>query len=257
MNLIHNQFILTPLFLDEPLPELKSLAGPGWIINEPTMPRGDRMSRVSAINEALARHVQEAIASGGRPVSIAGDCLGAIGVLAGLERAGLDPFLIWFDAHGDFNTWETSPSGFLGGMPLAMISGRGDQTITRAVGLRNLAESRIILSDGRDLDPGERVSLRESGVTRLDDPRALLRWPVPEGPLYVHLDTDVIRPEDAPAQNYLAPGGLPVDDLAEVFRHLTRSGRVAAVSLSSWNPKLEQAKLSQRSSLSLLEALIS
>jgi arginase len=62
-------------------------------------------------------------------VSIAGDCVATMGVLAGLHDAGITPTLIWFDAHGDFNTWETTPSGFLGGMPLAMIVGRGEQTM--------------------------------------------------------------------------------------------------------------------------------
>ncbi len=195
--------------------------------------------------------------SGRRPVSIAGDCLSAIGVLAGLVRAGFDPFLIWFDAHGDFNTRETSPSGFLGGMPLAMIAGRGDQSIIQAVGLKPLSESRIILSDARDLDPGEKASLRSSAVSHLSDPRDLLRRPLPHGPLYVHLDTDVITPGEAPAQNYPAQGGLSVAELGAVFRRLAASGRIAAVSLSSWNPKLQQSELSQESSLSLLEALTS
>jgi arginase len=83
-------------------------------------------------------------------VSIAGDCCTSLGVAAGLLAAGIDPTLIWFDAHGDFNTWETTPSGFLGGMPLAMLAGRGEQTIVHGVGLKNLEESNIYLADARE-----------------------------------------------------------------------------------------------------------
>ncbi|MCJ7612082.1 MAG: hypothetical protein MUP19_07455, partial [Candidatus Aminicenantes bacterium] len=85
-NPIKNQFILTPSFLDEPLLELKSLAQPGWIINEFSLPNGSRQTRIAAINKRLSQIVVESILAGRRPVSIAGDCLSAIGVLTGLQR---------------------------------------------------------------------------------------------------------------------------------------------------------------------------
>ena len=254
---MENKHILTPFFLDEPLPKLKDLADPDWIMNQPRLSGKDQLGRVAEIERALARLVETIVLSGRRPVSLAGDCLSAIGVLAGLERASLEPVLIWFDAHGDFNTPETTPSGFLGGMPLAMIAGRGDPAISRAVGLTPLDESRIILTDARDLDPGERTALQGSRVTHLTDPRELLGRELPPGPLYVHLDTDVVTPAEIPAQNYPVPGGLSSKDLSRVFRHLAKSGRLAAVSLSSWNPKLEGAGLSRSLSLHLLSALTS
>jgi arginase len=254
---MENKFILTPFFLDEPLPGLMDVAGPDWIVNQPRLSANDRIERVAEVEKALARQIELIVLSGRRPVSLAGDCLSAIGVLAGLQRAGLEPVLVWFDAHGDFNTAETTPSGFLGGMPLAMIAGRGNPTIVRAVGLEPLAESRIILTDARDLDPGERTVLAASAVVHLPNPRALLDRPLPPGPLYVHFDTDVVTPAEVPAQNYPAAGGLSSKELAGVFRHLSKSGRLAAASLSSWNPKLEGAGLSRSLSLHLLEALTS
>ncbi len=60
----------------------------------------------------------------------AGDCVASLGVAAGLQRAGIEPSVAWLDAHGDFNTWETTPSGFMGGMPLAVLAGLGDQSIS-------------------------------------------------------------------------------------------------------------------------------
>jgi len=255
-NPIKNQFILTPSFLDEPLLELKSLVQPGWIINEFSLPNGSRQTRIAAINKRLSQIVVESILAGRRPVSIAGDCLSAIGVLTGLQRAGADPFLFWFDAHGDFNTRETSPSGFLGGMPLAMIVGRGEKTIARAVGLKPMSEARVVLTDARDLDPGERESLEQSNVIRLGNPKTLMERPVPDGPVYVHVDTDIIALEEAPAQNYPAPGGLSGAELEAVFRRLAQKGQIIAVSVSTWNPRLEQAALTEKSSMSLLESLI-
>jgi len=251
-----DQFILTPFFLDDPVPGLKTLAAPEWIINEPSLPEGSRQARIATVQEALARAVAGTMSAGRRPVSIAGDCLSAIGVLAGLQRSGLDPFLIWCDAHGDFNTWETTPSGFLGGMPLAMIAGRGEDTITRGVGLTPQAETRIILIDARDLDPGERTSLQNSAVMHLKDPKDLLNHPLPDTPLYIHIDTDVITPAEVPAQNYPALGGLSVAELRDVFLRLAKKYRVAAVSVSSWNLDLDKDKVSERASMIVLQALV-
>ena len=84
---------------------------------------------MSQLHRPLADFIHKTIRQGDRPVSFAGDCCTTLGVVAGLQRADLNPTLIWLDAHGDFNTWETSPSGFLGGMPLAMMVGRGEQTM--------------------------------------------------------------------------------------------------------------------------------
>jgi arginase len=251
-----NQYVLSPFFLDEPLFELEALAKPDWIINKPWLPKGDKPARISIINKGIARLVAGIVSSGNRPVSISGDCLSAIGVLAGLQRAGIDPFLLWFDAHGDFNTWETTPSGFLGGMPLAMIAGRGDQSITRSVGLKPLPETRIILSDGRDLDPGERLSLSESAIMHLRDPNRMAADSLPDLPLVVHVDTDIIAPEEAPAMNYPAPGGLSVADLKGIFSRLADRKRIAAVSLSSWNPRLDKDKISEKASMELLASLV-
>ena len=189
-----------------------------------------------ALHRPLAAAVAAARDRGERPVSLAGDCCSAIAVLAGLERAGCDPTLIWFDAHGDFNTWETTPSGFLGGMPLAMICGLGEQTLVRAVGLQPLKPASVLLVDGRDLDPGERELLESQRVRRLPRVGALLERELPAGPLWIHWDVDVLDPRDAPAMDYPVAGGARTAELRAVFDRLARSGQVAAVSVSCWNP---------------------
>lgn len=251
-----NRFILTPCYLDQPLPGLELLREPGWTLNHPRLPEGRPQARMAALYEPLVDLVAGCVRQGDRPVSVAGDCCTSLGVLAGLQRAGLEPALIWFDAHGDFNTWETTPSGFLGGMPLAMLVGRGEQSMVAALGLRPLPEKRVILVGARDLDAGEREALAGSQVTLLPEVSALLERELPAGPLWVHFDTDVVNPGASPAMNYPAPGGPKAEEVGRVFNHLAGTGRVAAVSLSSWIPALDNKGVSQRISMGLLDQLI-
>jgi len=250
-----DRFIVTPYFIDAEWPQLEELGLGSHVANRPALGIGDQIATISPLLRGLSNLVCDAVRSGERPVSISGDCCSAIGVLAGLRRAGADPTLIWFDAHGDFNTWETSPSGFLGGMPLAMIVGRGEQRLAEAAGLVSLSERQVILTDARDLDPGEREALARSSVRHVGDVRTLLEGDLPEGPLYVHFDTDVVSPVDAPAQNYLAQGGPSASELAEVFARLARTARVVAVSVSSWNPNLDEDGRTKRVCMGLLDVL--
>jgi len=251
-----NQMILTPFFLDEFLPRLEPLAASDWIINRPLLPTGPKQQRMSALHRPLADFVRQSILKGKRPVSIAGDCCASIGVLAGLQRAGLDPVLLWFDAHGDFNTWETTPSGFLGGMPLAMLVGRGEQSMIEALGIKPLAEYRVVLTDARNLDPGEKRLVEEAAVVHLTKARDLLDFALPQGPLYVHIDTDIVDPAQAPAMNYPEPNGPSFENLQTVMRQLSRTQRIAAVSMSTWNPRMDKDGQSRRVCMELLKELI-
>lgn len=249
--------ILTPFFLDEPVPGLRPLASPDWQIIDADLPAtDDKQQRMIVLHRQIKTAVSQAIQQGQRPVSIAGDCCTTLGVLAGIQSAAPPPTLIWFDAHGDFNTWETTPSGFLGGMPLAMLAGLGEQTMPAGVALQTLPAANIILTDGRDLDPGERKLVEQSGLVHLPDPTALLDYPLPAGPLYVHFDVDVINLDEAPAMNYPAAGGPSVADLSRVFQHLAASGQVTAVSVSAWNPEMDGADTTQQNVLSLLSDLL-
>lgn len=253
---MQNQFILTPFVLDELVSELESLAQPAWRVNWSPLPDGDQQHRMSALHRPIADFVADSVARGDRPVSIAGDCCTALGVLAGLQRAGLNPALIWFDAHGDFNTWETTPSGFIGGMPLAMLVGRGEQRMAQAVGLHPFPESLLVLTDARDLDPGEKRALVASRVVHLTDCRSLLDRPLDSNPLYIHFDTDIINPDDAPAMSYRAQGGPSAADLKSIFRTLAQRGKLAAVSMGTWNPRLDEDGRTRAVCMELLACLI-
>ena len=251
-----NRIILTPYFLDERSPGLDVLAEPSWQVNEVLLAPGEKQEHMLSLYRPLVDFVAKTSHEGDRPVSVAGDCCTTVAVLAGLQQGGLNPTLIWFDAHGDFNTWETTPSGFLGGMPLAWLVGRGEQTLVEGTGLKVLPEEQVILTDARDLDPEEREALEDSDLQMLPDVAALLDGPLPTGPIYVHFDADVLNPDDAPAMSYLATGGPPAALLSRVFRRMAQSGQVAGVSVSAWNPNLDEDGRSQVVVMDLLQELI-
>ena len=206
------------------------------VLVDPPLPDGTQQERMAVLYRDLA----DAVAGDDGPVVWAGDCVSTIGVLAGLQRRDVDPTLIWFDAHGDFNTWETTPSGFIGGMPLAMIVGLGEQTIVAGAGMATLPEDKAVLVDGRDLDPGEAEAVAQSDLEVLTV-ADVASWEPPPGPLYVHVDVDVVDPADMPAMNYPAPGGPSLTAVREAVSHLAGIGRVAAFSMSLWNPELPGA----------------
>ncbi|MCP5096674.1 MAG: arginase [Chloroflexi bacterium] len=251
-----DRVILTPYFLDSYLPGLEALAEPAWELNKQSLPDDEQQQRMSKLHQPLATAVSQTINQNKRPVSIAGDCCTTIGVLAGLQHAGVNPTLIWFDAHGDFNTWETTPSKFLGGMPLAMLVGKGELTMNNAVGLSPLPEDKVILTDGRDLDPGEKMLVDASAVQHIPDMATLLTAPLPDGPLYVHFDVDVLDPSDAPAMNYPAPDGPSISTIEQLFKRLAATGRITAVSVSAWNPEMDGNGRSQNVIMPLLDVLL-
>lgn len=204
-------------------------------ILDPALPDADPQHRMAVLYNELA----DWVAKTDDPVVYAGDCVSTIGVLAGLQRRGIKPTLLFFDAHGDFHTWETSQSGFIGGMPLAMLTGRGEQTIVAGAGLTTLPDDRVVLIDGRDLDPGEDEAVATAGI----GPRSVADFGdhISDGPLYVHVDGDVVDPHDMPAMNYPAPGGPSLEEVREAMVTLEGTGRVVAFSVSSWNPALPGA----------------
>lgn len=252
---MQNKVILTPYFFDDPSPQLETLAQPGWQVNKQPLPEGSKQQRVIPLYHPIADFVAQTAKAGDRPVSIAGDCCATIPVLAGLERAGLSPTFLWLDSHGDFNTWETTPSGFLGGMPLAMMIGWGEQTLCDAVGLKPYPQDQIILTDGRDLDPGEIENLKRSKLHHVPNLEALLSHPLLDRPLYVHFDMDILNPNEVPAMSYKAEGGPSSAEVKKFFRELVKRN-IIAVSVTTWTPRLDHDGRSQAVCMDVLGELV-
>jgi arginase len=238
--------IVSPWFLDRKSEPAYLMSEPGDVIIDEKPGPGDQTASLAPIHSAIADAVRSAVADGERPAAILGDCCQVIGVMAGLARAGIRPALVWLDSHGDFNTWETTPSGFLGGMPLAMLTGRGDQRMMAAMGLDPLADNQVWLSDARDLDPGERLLVEASQVhhhTTLDD----LLDNLPGGPLYVHFDSDIIDSVAAPAFLYPVKGGPTPAEAREALAKLQATKRVAAFSMTvGWDVTTDRDKTTEK-----------
>ncbi len=186
--------------------------------------------------ESVAAAVAAVLARAGRPAVISGDCTVALGTVAGLQRAGLDPGIVWFDAHGDVQTMETTTSGFLGGMPLRLLVGYRPELVAAPLGLRPIAEHRVVLVDARDLDPPEIEFLSRSPMRRLAL-ADLSPGELPAGPLYLHLDLDVVDPAELPDVRYPAPGGPSLAAVVESVHMLFRTGQVVGVGVAcTWRP---------------------
>lgn len=257
----NTRFMLTPYFLDE---YREGLHTAGQIASDCPINRldldpaaADIQHRVLPLYQEIKSFVQTAVVEDEIPVAMNGDCVMAIPVLAGLQAAGIDPLLLWFDAHGDFNNWETSPSGFLGGMPLAMMVGLGEQTIVEKMEARHLAPADVVLTDGRDLDPGEVELVKQSKITHLETIAQLQEIDLTQKPLWIHFDCDVLRLEDLPAVSYPADGGPSTAELGAVFDHISRSGQIACVSVSLPNPNLDQDGRSMAATIQLTQLLLS
>lgn len=222
--------IVVPFHQDERLPE-GSLPVPGedHLLVEPVLPAGDVWERLVGLYAAVA----DAVASVPEPTVVSGDCLVALGVLAGVQRTGLDPSIVWFDAHGDVHTLETSTSGYLGGLSLRLALGAHRDRVADPLGLRPLAEDRATLVDARDLDPAEAEYLAGAGIRRC----GVGEVEVPPGPVVLHVDLDVIDADELPGLLFPAPGGPSAAAVVTAIRGVLDTGRVAALSIACpWHP---------------------
>jgi arginase len=173
-----------------------------------------------------------------RPLALLGECTLAPAVTAGLRAGHPDLVLVWIDAHGDLNTPQTSPSGFLGGMPFAILLGWCHDELRRAAGLDPaFPEPRAALVGSRDLDPGEQAAIDRSQLVVADDVAGALAELPAGAPVHVHLDGDVLDPADAPGVDFPAPGGWSGERLNAEVEALAASGRVVGVSVCCGNPR--------------------
>lgn len=201
----------------------------------------------------LGRKTSELVAEARRdraPVLVlAGDDTAAVGIVAGVQRGG-DPHaavgIVWFDAHGDFNTPRTSVSGILAGMPLAVLAGMTGPDWRSAAGLLSpVATDRLLLAGIRDLDDQEATLLKASAATvvRAESMRkgSAFADAVEDlagrcAVLCVHIDLDVLDPRHVPSASTPSAGGLSVDELARAVGAVLETGKVATVAVTSLNP---------------------
>jgi arginase len=190
---------------------------------------------------AVAREVTSARAAHAFPVVLSGNCIATLGVVAAL---GAGTGLIWWDAHADFNTPETSASGFLDGMALATIVGRGWTALRQQVdGFVPVLEENVWLVGARDLDPAEEVALEGSGVRCVaasavssELPRTVAQHATSIPRFALHVDMDVMDANEGRANSYAVGGGVSRQRLVDSCAAMGRELPIASLTLSAYDP---------------------
>ena len=203
-------------------------------------------------------------------ILVGGECSLVMGSLSGMKsrrrgRAGI----LWMDAHGDFNTPETTPSGFIGGMCLALACGRGRPLSQETEEGRGplLGEDAVVHLGSRALDRLEELAMKESEITLVsakelrkggaaDCGRRAAKllsdrcdWCV------LHIDLDVIDPREMPAVNFLEPNGISTEDVLLAARGLKETGKLKAVEFTSYDPLRDANRSCGRRAVKLISRL--
>ena len=215
----------------------------------------------------LAGQVRSAVGKGRFPLILAGNCNSCVGALAGLE--GDAPGIVWFDAHGDFNTPETTTSGFLDGMGLAMANGRCWSALMRTIpGFRPVSDDCIVHVGSRDLDPPEQAMFDAAGIPLVvagpNDEAALLaglqsaldRLKTRVDRIYLHIDVDVLDTGNGQPNGLAVPGGLAPRTVAKAIGAIKTRVDIAACAIASYDPALDEARSYQQAIVDLITVVV-
>ncbi len=222
---------------------------------------------IGRLGASTASLVAKSRQEGACPLVLAGDDTASIGVVSGLQQsdgAGAAIGIAWLDAHGDFNTPETSFSGILAGMPVAILAGLAGPLWRGAAGLAApIPTDRILIAGVRELDQQEETLLRSTDVSVItvdqlktadSFQRAIARLDEHCTLLFLLIDLDVLDPHLIPSATTPSAGGLSIEEAATTISTILATGKVAAVCLTSLNPGGGQrGKRSVESALALIE----
>lgn len=237
---------------------------------DPVLPadRGadDPIGNLGYLNGEIATAVAEGLRADRRVVLVGGNCVHFPGVIGGMQdvygpaaRIGL----VWFDAHGDFNTPRTTRSGMLGGMPVAVTAGLCYPTWREGARVAApLPTDRILMVDVRNLDPGEEQLIRATDIqiARVADgfagdlplAGAIDRLATQCDYLYLHVDSDVLDEALTPNHGTKEPGGPGVEQTLAAIDTVMRTGKVVAYGLVAVRLAGDEGDISRASALALL-----
>jgi arginase len=226
------------------------------------------LDETRAVSTALADHVDAALAAGERPLVLGGDHSVAIGSITGAARDS-DLGVLWLDAHGDFNTPATTPSGNVHGMSLAAVLGQGefaDADWARA----GIDPESVALVGVRDLDDGEREALRESdvsvfpisaidehGVVSVIEDALGVVTESTDG-VHVSLDLDWLDPDEAPGVGTPVRGGVSYREAHSALETVaaTLGADLRSLELVEVNPILDQHNRTAELAVELAASLL-
>ncbi|QHS23980.1 arginase [Virgibacillus sp. MSP4-1] len=226
------------------------------------------LEEVSEGNIRLTSVVDEAAAKGYFPLVLGGDHSIAIGTLAGIAKHAENLGVIWYDAHGDLNTGETSPSGNIHGMPLAVSLGIGNEKLTQIGNYApKLRPENIVIVGARSLDEGEKKLLKDQGikvytmheVDRLgmtqvmNDTIEYLKERTDQ--VHLSLDLDGLDPQDAPGVGTPVVGGLSFRESHLAMEMLAEADIVTSAEFVEVNPILDEKNKTASVAVDLMGSL--
>lgn len=235
--------------------------------DHPTLKNVDGVVDVS---KRLANEVSTIVKKGSFPIVLGGDHSIAIGTLAGLAENYENLGVIWYDAHADMNTEETSPSGNIHGMPLAVAMGYGANVLTDIQqAFQRVKPENIVLIGARSIDYGEKKFIREHGIqvyTMHDVDRLGMTSVMQEAIIHlegqhvdgVHLslDLDGIDPIYTPGVGTPVPGGLSYRESHLAMEMLQDSNLITSLELVEVNPILDERNRTAEVAVTLLGSLM-
>lgn len=218
---------------------------------------------------SLAEMVAQTVTNSRFPLILGGDHSIAIGSLAGLSRHYRNLGVIWYDAHADGNTPETSPSGNVQGMPLAASLGLGHPDLVEVGGYRHKVKAEnVVLIGIRDIDPGERQLIQEKQIkafTTDDVYRLGISAVMEETIAYlsrkcdgIHLsfDMDVIDPREACGVGTPVDGGLTMNCNMQAMKILAQHKVITSADFVELNPLLDKDNQTAKAAVALILALL-
>ncbi|MEC2211641.1 arginase [Bacillus paralicheniformis] len=234
-------------------------------------PASEELRNLKAITKAsakLAETVDKIVASGAFPLVLGGDHSIAIGTLAGLVKHYQNLGVIWYDAHADLNTKETSPSGNIHGMPLAISLGIGHEGLTGIYGKETkIKAENIVIIGARSLDDEEKELIRDKGIKvytmheidRLGMTRVMeetidyLRGRT-DG-VHLSLDLDALDPNDAPGVGTPVAGGISYRESHLAMEMLEESKLITSAEFVEVNPILDEKNRTAEAAVALMGSL--
>ena len=227
------------------------------------------LEEIERVNVVLCQRVTEQLDLGRFPLILGGDHSIAIGALAGIRQRTKKLGVVWFDAHGDINTPETSPSGNIHGMPVAICLGLGHERLTTIGGSDTRVDAKNFVQIGiRDLDPGEKNHLRELGVTvftmheidRLGMSKVMeeaIRI-ASDGTDSVHVsfDMDVMDPLHAPGVGTPVVGGITYRESHLAMEMLSAANIVGSAEFVEVNTVLDHGNQTAKVAVALISSLL-
>jgi len=217
------------------------------------------------VSEELARLVSAALQDGEFPLILGGDHSIALGSISGVARVHRQLGVLWIDAHPDFNTEETTPSGNIHGMVLAALSGLGASHLVNIGGWApKIDPARIAIVGARDIDPGEKVLLRthrvhvfttsdidQCGISNVMQ-QAIDAIGQDDIPIHLSLDMDALDPKEAPGVGTPIRGGLNYREAHLAMEMVAKTRRMVSMDTVEVNPILDRENATARLAVELI-----